>query len=86
MINEQIRDREVRLIGPNGDQLGIMSAKEAMKYAREAELEEKCKRLAELNAELNMDKRENEIVDGAEEQSEDERDENSRTRSDRTDR
>lgn len=52
----------------------------------EAELEEKCKRLAELNAELNMDKRENEIVDGAEEQSEDERDENNRTRSDRTDR
>lgn len=40
----------------------------------------------EDNAELNMDKRENEIVDGAEEQSEDERDENSRTRSDRTDR
>ena len=39
MINEQIRDREVRLIGPNGDQLGIMSAKEAMKYAREAELD-----------------------------------------------
>ena len=39
-----------------------------------------------LNAELNMDRRENEIVDGAEEQSEDERDENSRTRSDRTDR
>ena len=38
------------------------------------------------DAELNMDKRENEIVDGAEEQSEDERDENSRTRSDRTDR
>ena len=33
-----------------------------------------------------MDRRENEIVDGAEEQSEDERDENSRTRSDRTDR
>ena len=39
MINEQIRDREVQLIGPNGDQLGIMSAKEAMKYAREAELD-----------------------------------------------
>ena len=58
----------------------------AKPFAREAELEEKCKRLAELNAELNMDKRENEIVDGAEEQSEDERDENSRTRSDRTDR
>ena len=27
MINEQIRDREVRVIGPNGEQLGIMSAR-----------------------------------------------------------
>ncbi|MBR5127467.1 MAG: translation initiation factor IF-3, partial [Roseburia sp.] len=26
MINEQIRDKEVRLIGENGEQLGIMSA------------------------------------------------------------
>jgi len=41
----------------------------AKPFAREAELEEKCKRLAELNAELNMDKRENELVDGAEKQS-----------------
>ena len=39
MINEQIRDKEVRLIGPDGDQLGIMLAKEAMKRAREAELD-----------------------------------------------
>ena len=39
MINEQIRDREVRLIGTNGEQLGIMSAKEAMKLAMEAELD-----------------------------------------------
>ena len=39
MINEQIRDREVRLIGVNGEQLGIMSAREAMKKAEEAELE-----------------------------------------------
>ncbi|NLP35184.1 MAG: translation initiation factor IF-3 [Clostridiales bacterium] len=39
MINEQIRDREIRLIGENGEQLGIMSAKEAMKLAREAELD-----------------------------------------------
>ncbi len=30
MINEQIRDREVRLIGENGEQLGIMSARDAM--------------------------------------------------------
>ena len=39
MINEQIRDKEVRVIGENGDQLGIMSAKEAMKLALEAELD-----------------------------------------------
>ena len=39
MINEQIRDREVRLIGENGVQLGIMSAREAMKLAEEAELD-----------------------------------------------
>ncbi len=39
MINEQIRDREVRLIGVNGEQLGIMSAREAMKIAEEAELD-----------------------------------------------
>ena len=29
----------VRLIGENGEQLGIMSAKDAMKLAREAELD-----------------------------------------------
>ena len=39
MINEQIRDREVRLISQNGEQLGIMSAREAMKIAMEAELD-----------------------------------------------
>ena len=39
MINEQVRDREVRLISESGEQLGIMSAKEAMKIAREAELD-----------------------------------------------
>lgn len=39
MINEQIRDREVRLIGEDGEQLGIMSAKEAYKIAQEAELD-----------------------------------------------
>ena len=39
MINEQIRDREIRLIGENGEQLGIMSAKEAFKMAKEAELD-----------------------------------------------
>ena len=39
MINEQIRDREVRLIGVDGQQLGIMSAREAYKLAQEAELD-----------------------------------------------
>ena len=39
MINEQVRDREVRVISSNGEQLGIMSSKEAMKLAREADLD-----------------------------------------------
>ena len=36
MINEQIRDREVRVIGEDGEQLGIMSSREAMRLAEEA--------------------------------------------------
>ena len=39
MINEQIRDKEIRLIGKDGEQLGSMSAREAMKLAEEAELD-----------------------------------------------
>ena len=39
MINEQIRDREVRVISESGEQLGIMPAREAMKLAQEAELD-----------------------------------------------
>lgn len=39
MINEQIRDREVRLIGESGEQLGIMSSREALKRAQEADLD-----------------------------------------------
>ena len=39
MINEQIRDREVRLIGENGEQLGIMSSRDAYKRAQEAGLD-----------------------------------------------
>lgn len=39
MINEQIRDKEVRLIGEDGEQLGIMPAKDAMKLAKEANLD-----------------------------------------------
>ena len=39
MINGQIRDREVRLIGENGEQLGIMSSAEAYAKAQEAGLD-----------------------------------------------
>ncbi len=35
-INEQIRDKEVRVIGENGEQLGVMPVREAMKLAEEA--------------------------------------------------
>ena len=35
-INDQIRDKEVRVIGENGEQLGIMSSKEALQLAEEA--------------------------------------------------
>ena len=37
-INEQIRDKEIRLIGESGEQLGIMSSREALKLAEEAGL------------------------------------------------
>ncbi len=35
-INEQIRDKEVRVIGENGEQLGVMPTREAMRLAEEA--------------------------------------------------
>lgn len=36
MINEQIRDKEVRVIGTDGEQLGVMDTKEAKRLAEEA--------------------------------------------------
>ena len=36
MINEQIRDKEVRVIGADNEQLGVMGIEEAMKLAEEA--------------------------------------------------
>ena len=39
MINEQIRDKEVRLISDTGEQLGIVSGKEAQKLADERKLD-----------------------------------------------
>lgn len=38
-INEEIRDREIRLIDADGKQLGIMSAKEALAIATEKQLD-----------------------------------------------
>lgn len=39
MINEEIRDKEVRVIGSAGQQIGIMSAKEALALAEEEGLD-----------------------------------------------
>jgi hypothetical protein len=58
----------------------------AKPFPDEAVLEEKSKQLAELNAELDMDRHENEILDGPEEQGEDERDEHNRRRDERSNR
>ncbi|MBR4943154.1 MAG: translation initiation factor IF-3 [Clostridia bacterium] len=38
-INEEIRDKEVRVISATGEQLGIMSASEALRIAEEEELD-----------------------------------------------
>ena len=38
-INEEIRDKEVRLVSETGEQLGIMSAQEALERAVEANLD-----------------------------------------------
>lgn len=38
-LNEEIRDKEVRLVGENGEQLGILSAKEALDKAAEQSLD-----------------------------------------------
>lgn len=38
-VNEEIRDREVRVIGADGAQLGIMPTRKALELAEEAELD-----------------------------------------------
>ncbi len=38
-LNEEIRDKEVRVVSADGEQLGIMSAKEALKKAEEKNLD-----------------------------------------------
>ena len=56
-INEQIRDKEVRLIGVDGEQLGIMSAREALAKAEELELDliQKVTEIKELRLSPNID-------------------------------
>lgn len=39
LINEEIRAREVRVIGPEGEQIGILALKEALKIAEEKNLD-----------------------------------------------
>ena len=39
MINGQIREKEVRVIGPDGAQLGVMSIQDAQRVADEAEVD-----------------------------------------------
>ena len=39
MINEQIRDKEVRLIGEDGEQFGVVATKDAMQMAKDANLD-----------------------------------------------
>ena len=38
-MNGEIRDQEVRVIGQDGNQLGIMSAREALRLAEESDLD-----------------------------------------------
>ena len=38
-MNEEIRDKEIRVVGSDGSQLGIMSPRDAMKIAAEQNLD-----------------------------------------------
>ena len=67
-------------------QIETAKAEIAKPFPDEAILEEKSRRLDELNSELNMDRKENEIVDGAEEISEDGQEKKPAPRDDRDDR
>ncbi len=39
LINEEIHEKEIRVIGPDGEQLGVMSSEEAQAKADEADLD-----------------------------------------------
>jgi len=38
-VNDRIRAREIRVIGPNGEQLGVMNVRDALLRAQEAALD-----------------------------------------------
>ena len=48
MINERIRDKEIRVIGEEGQQLGVMSPKEAMKLQEKKKKLRRSRRLLRL--------------------------------------
>ncbi len=60
---KEVSEEEKRIAGYGAD-MEIAKREVATPFLREEELTEKLKRLDELNAELNMDKPENELVDG----------------------
>ncbi len=45
MINEEIRDREVRVVNQQGEQLGIMPTAQALKLAEEQQLDLKSRKI-----------------------------------------
>ena len=60
MVNGQIRFREVRLIGTEGEQLGVMSSQEALAYdmirrEKEARKKQKIVELKEIRLSPNID-------------------------------
>ena len=60
MINEQIRDKEVRVLGENGELVGIMSPKDALKYEqakreKEAKKKQKVVEIKEVRLSPNID-------------------------------
>lgn len=81
-IEKQIGNCEERLAELHR-QVENAKAEIAKPFPDEELLESKCKRLDELNSELNMDKRENELADDASEQ---DGEENERTSPERDER
>ena len=54
-LNEDIRDKELRLIGSGGEQLGIMSAEEALRIADEKGLDQHVAEIKEIRMSPGID-------------------------------